>query len=482
MTSFVTVGLQRIQSHLSRSRHLWGRRGASEQLALLTTLPRDVAGDTSSLVVQQVLDANPKARECKEALDIDGLVVFESADADAALAAGRELAGRVMALLPASTLEVRRYEADSYAATHDTTPAEREVWTPRQPDYPPIRLCDECAQGSAIVKKSVSDEDLHLCQDCCSRWPDTSRRKTVVRLRVANPNSFTAEYALLASLRKTRQDLRGANDFDELAGLRWDPEGPTNRTTVDNHLALIFADGNGMGALFESAWTEAKEVGSTLGILDTSKKIKTATFRALEESTEHMLKPDDRVLPAIPHIFGGDDVLVSVPADRAWPFLSSFLNSVKEGYAGLPHDPSISAGMVICREKYPIGDQVELAERLMRLAKEKVNGTGWSFLWTDVTADGPQPVRGREPWTLKDLEQRRAALDHIVAQGNSAWASVLECLARPDHAALNLWRLGKDHRPVGVLLQKLGIPSDQIPSAAHLSLVADTLSLARWWH
>ena len=77
MTTYATVGVGRIQTYLARSRHLWGRRGASEELVRLTVVPgspqakADAIPD-AELVVQQVLDLFPNAGINDEGLDIDG--------------------------------------------------------------------------------------------------------------------------------------------------------------------------------------------------------------------------------------------------------------------------------------------------------------------------------------------------------------------------------------------------------------------------
>ena len=123
-------------------------------------------------------------------------------------------------------------------------------------------------------------------------------------------------------------------------------------------------------------------------------------------------------MPAVPHILGGDDVLVTVPATKAWPFLIAFLKHLEQESGsdtfGLGAGKvSFSAGMVICKLAYPIGDQVELATTLLRTAKEAVRGNDWSFAWLDVTNEGPKPPRRfltLDDWgrieELRDLARR----------------------------------------------------------------------------
>ena len=53
----------------------------------------------------------------------------------------------------------------------------------------------------------------------------------------------------------------------------------------------------------------------------------------------------------MPHIIGGDDILVSLPAGFAWPFVCTFLRTLDERLGNLVPGltGSVSAGLVFAR-------------------------------------------------------------------------------------------------------------------------------------
>ena len=57
-----------------------------------------------------------------------------------------------------------------------------------------------------------------------------------------------------------------------------------------------------------------------------SPEISAATRSALISAAGAVTRETDRFLPVIPHVLGGDDVVVSVTADRAWLFTRAFLD------------------------------------------------------------------------------------------------------------------------------------------------------------
>ena len=61
-----------------------------------------------------------------------------------------------------------------------------------------------------------------------------------------------------------------------------------------------------------------------------------ADQEALVAATSAVLRPGEVLLPVIPHVSGGDDVLLSLPAERAWAFtriyLASFSGRVADTY------------------------------------------------------------------------------------------------------------------------------------------------------
>lgn len=493
MTTFVTVAVQRIQTHLSRSRHLWGRRGASEELVRLTLIPESdhlpEGLAAKDLVVQKVCQ-QVGVKTCRDAVDIDGVVVFEHDDHDKVLRAGRALAQEIRASLPASQVSVSWATGATYAATlgDDLTElGQEEIYYPSVADYPPSALCAECGTSPVVERISrPGDTQIRVCADCATRsrqnWRgrslNGSSRPRSALVKGRSPSRFTSEWWLLDQVSTDEQPLTAVDDFEGLAKLGGTDRG--NPAHSDNHLALIFADGNGLGAMFVKARAAAQSSGCTLDMKSLSADIKFVTGGAILTAAKAVLSNADVQLPVVPHILGGDDVLVSLPASRAWPFLRAFLSTMRTGFQKYSEAaPSVSAGMVICHRDYPIANQVELAETLLLSAKRHVAGRDWSFLWADVTAEGPIPPL-RTPWKLSDLDARADALDMLNGIPKSSKQRLQEILS---HVDANIARQLLDHQAARMdgaasFLSKLHLSDD---NEIRRAVITDSLSIGRWW-
>ena len=150
--TYATVGVDRIQIYLGRSRHLWGRRGASEELVRLTTLPGSPGAEGLSedeLVVAQILKRYPHVQVNQEGLDIDGVVSLESTYDGFSyeiVQAAEALAKAIRDRLPALTVTTRSItSAEPYVKLIDTSQYATwttQTWYPLANEYPPVRPCD----------------------------------------------------------------------------------------------------------------------------------------------------------------------------------------------------------------------------------------------------------------------------------------------------------------------------------------------------
>ncbi len=430
MTCFAAIGVKQIQGYLARSRRLWGRRGASDMLAYLTdtTGAADRIEERSFETAGEILQGFPGVTVNDEAVDVDSVLNIRGEDSGEVCKATEALALNLKLHLPAAHVNTSLREAACYRdvirAEDEGTPATTRQYPPSTIEFPLAHHCDECSSGMASEETPVGDVTLRLCGDCASRAPGEGRNRLLnwSRLGVVQ-QGFMVEQVMIRELRKQEKfgKLKQVEHFEDLAQLG-DLGSDGSRTHTGNHIATIFADGNGFGKLFRELRAAAAESEDGLQELRrVSKAVKDATKQALQKAIEEIT--DDRVaaanrMPAVPHILGGDDVLVTVPATRAWPFLIAFLKHLEResgsGAFGLGAGKvSFSAGMVICKLAYPIGDQVELAAALLRTAKEAVKGEGWSFAWLDVTNEGPKPskrFRTLDCWgrieELRDLARR----------------------------------------------------------------------------
>ncbi len=508
MTAFVDVGFKQVQEYLGRSRSLWGRRGASDLLLHASDAAGQFHQRASELGIADIktilAQYEPDVTVNHEALDVDGVISLTSPHNDKAWEAGIALAQAIRTQLPACTVQVSLYDQPSYAASLASEVAEnpklRQTFWPRPYEFPMQKLCDECGQSGA--SSYLAAKESWVCPDCQQRRPRKLRGQLYRSLKKNRDASSTGTSGFLAEQRLWKaidaqtaagRELAVAEDFAAIAKMRaLSDDAIQYRSTDNNHLATIFADGNGLGGLFAEARTRAADDGTeqSLEYLRTlSKGIKEATGEALLKATLEILRPDDTQLPVVPHIQGGDDILVTVPALRAWRFLRVFLEASQQGYAAFgqrDRPPTMSAGIVICHDAFPIGDQVELTEELLRQAKRHVLGNGMSFAWTDVTWDGPRPVAGRPAWDLTKLNDRAETLNAVVELPGSTRSSLRTMLSDPDPAARQarlvhfVTRMPGSASFVSGVLPAGWRHNRRLSDEATQDLL-DTLSLGRWW-
>ena len=535
MTTYASVGVRRIQTHLARTRSLWGRRGASDQLWDLTQLPEPE--DASSpqgqqlprhqrghgALVAQVLQQHLGVEVNREALDIDGEIPIQGPSLDQVCQAAECLAQRIQERQPAVEVVVRIWaDQDSYPATL-AAPAQQQEYLPAIREYPPVRTCEEC-QTDAVshqmpdsAKTPPGLRGKWLCHDCFHRTT-MGRHDSLQFIQQKDeqsdelddlvcwdlpgdsdrPDGLRVEAWLLTVMNQNRNQNRTSplgylRNFDELArvpALSTDPERRT-RTYEDNHTALVFADANGLGGIFGKLRRKAANDEQTMRQLTRlSKGVKQATGKALIAATTAVTDPSDTKLAVIPHLLGGDDLLVSLPATRVWPFVRELMSNLHQQFEehvdpfipeqlGLPK-PSVSAAVLISQLAFPFGLQVDLVEQLLQQAKRHGLGRQWTLSWQDVTHEGVDLV-DRTPWDWQELTSRRPALDYLTQQlTGSAVGALRADLADEDlfGAGLKLEYRSRRLAEVKQLLKDLGIETVE---EDEVRLLRDVLVLGRWW-
>ncbi|MFY9263794.1 MAG: hypothetical protein GX483_04855 [Actinomycetaceae bacterium] len=502
MITYATVGITRIQSYLGRSRDLWGRRGASENLMRAT----DLTENSDYLVHQALSESNVKNSNVKindDGLDIDGVVSLQGNDHDETLRVARKLANLIREENPGVFLTVSWTQPQPEDVKYAQLLSEKAEWKqqwhheyyfPVASEFPFLRPCDECGVDPAASYDEV--RGLRLCADCNRRVPDDSRTQSMKSTGL--PKKFAVEWEFLN--RVLHEEKLGyltpkhfrARDFESLGKLgRPAVDDPHRGRTADgNHIALIFADGNGVGGLFKKLQAEAEDLGSTQKMRKVSEKMKESTFNALVSATQRVVTPKESC-PVVPHIVGGDDILISVAANKAWEFLLTFMQDIRAPFEELSGehgvDLSFSAGMVICQSSFPFGNQVEIAETLMKQAKKAVRGKDWSFAWLDMTVDGYE-TKSHGVWLLKDtagadpntefVEALRIARTELTAHGESQLRLVL---GQSDNLGANLDHLAKRQKPIVNLLKACGVPHPQSIDSTQAKQILDVLGIGRWW-
>ncbi|MGL5824039.1 MAG: Cas10/Cmr2 second palm domain-containing protein [Nocardioides sp.] len=487
--AYLDVGAVRIQSYLGRSRHLWGRSGASALLA----------AETRPEALQGIDFAGATVSPNPESPTVDGVVsvVLDSPEQISPVA--HRLAAHLSAALPGIHLVARAASAVDYIGAHARMAATDPVleWLPAPFEWPLAARCQECGLDAVTTTLTIVDEQIEACADCAARRAGPTRHPAVVT-RTAQatdgtgqrtPGRFTVEHWLL-----DQTEASATLDFSDLAGLGDDGRG--------NHLATISADGNALGKLFSEARRIAGDDPNQVRVLGELAHLVTETTKqALLVATQAVYDPSrDDKLPVVPHVRGGDDVLVSVPAERCWPFVRALLRGFGSGtppadklaatlaQLGL-EPPTLSAGVVICQSSLPFGQQVSLCEELLREAKARVHGHGYSVAWLDTTWDGLRPVDERTALTLDELHARHEGLTQLAGIGKSA----RQVFAREiDTADLSYARqrmqsrLKRQDPEVSAAVRNYlhschPNPLVEWKAPEMVRAMRDGLSLARWW-
>jgi len=389
MTTYLDVGVARIQTWLARSSDLRGRRGASNMLTRATS-ERQWAG----FPPQHPAWMPDGAHWNQEAGDVDGVVnLVIDDDVDPATVA-REVVKRLRMELPSVTLEASWARAADYATAYGEMRRQRDegggiISLPLVAELSVARPCEKCRQDPAVKEiLIVADERAWVCLDCerrydkagtMSRPPDSLARALA---DVADPPPRLPEN--MRELARVGEMKRGPETF-RAGAAKGEPE--------STRVALIYADGDNVGTLHAVA-ADYPEVGNNeiAAAIDTATRV---AFAAAADWTRVDGANGNREVGLIPHIVGGDDLVVSVAARFAWRFLITYLNKFRETMsaqaAAWPMDlqsisPTVSAGIVFHHNTHPLSDAIQLAESAMDVAKAK---HGWTFVYLDLDQDDP---------------------------------------------------------------------------------------------
>lgn len=502
--TYVDVGAVRIQHYVSRTPRLKGQRGASAWLCDATSpeyvgqlLADDLAAG-GPLAVPGI-EVNPEAGEA------DGIVSVRFPAGPDPAPVAEELAAWLRLRLPAielaawwgsghSYLEVYR---DHEKARWDERPDAHWSFESLPPpgDFPPLATCEECRADPVVATIDIHEASgLRVCLDCRARYKDRYRRRGLARIAARDAHDdhqeddperdlpvYWEEVKLADEL--GRHPVRGTvRDFNELARLG-------SEATSRNHVATMYADGNKIGDFFKriAAYGDPglKERASAA--------VSAATRAALLEATSAVTDAEGTGararLPVIPHIVGGDDVVVSVTADRAWRFAITYLEAFGRRMASIegvppgllePIPPSASAGLVFAHAKFPFRRALELAGDQMRAAKQEFHGEFPAIGWLDVTRDGERPPAGVSPWPLTDLTELSDAVLALRQQVEPSGRATLGRLIDVARPVLSVARVREHARR----LEREAVLGPFLASgdpAVDVGRVAGALALARWW-
>lgn len=240
-------------------------------------------------------------------------------------------------------------------------------------ELPVLAPCEWTGRGlaAAIVEQGDARPAVSL---------DVARRHQAAR---RTEDGTAVDVASLLSAKTKLRRLERAQELKELVG--------------NGYLALIHADGNGVGAglgMHKSDSERAKFFHENRVLL------RRAVKKAIDEHC-----PDTGRAPLIPLMLGGDDLLLVARAEIALPFvvtLCAELDALQKDSSGFIL--TLGAGVVFAKHTIPIHRLHEVAEQLASSAKRRFRGfkddeakrsvVDWAVFST-AWVDDPEEVRRR---------------------------------------------------------------------------------------
>jgi hypothetical protein len=429
-----------------------------------------------------------------EAGDVDGVVslVVDQAASSAGLIeeTARLVAGQLREKMPYCPIQAVAGTGSSYVEAYKgMAEARREGrYLVDSPAAPPelvvAKLCDQCRSAAATERGAWRTDDglRDLCAECHARQdPATAGRTRGSRRMEPRP-----ERRLREALEKAGTTVAGFPDnIQQLADA-----GRIDADDTPSQVALIYADGNNVGAFLSAAAT------SRVPKQDIVPLIEEATMGALTDAVLNRFTGWSRP-PVLANLAGGDDLLVSIPAVDAWQFtrvlLKAFGERIATAASGWPKDirercPTLSAGIVFHHVKDPFSDLVRLVGEQLDAAKKETRGQSASIAFLDLTADGEAPPGGRQPLPLFALDRMEGHLARVEREIPSSRRARLLELLRQGETDEFIWRLtdfandplwevatGRTTSPDAVRDELKG-------NAEAISDLRRALDIARHWH
>ena len=230
------------------------------------------------------------------------------------------------------------------------------------PVAPYLQFCDSCGLYPAAERaKDPDGVQKHLCRSC-----DIKRK----RGRKDRVSLFWEEFQKVARETNLREEwgrVERPEDFTQI-GEKARPTG---------YIGLIYCDGNQMGKFFEQLDTK-EDHSSRANEVDEA--IRQATYKTLlDRYAPETLAPFEVLL------LGGDDLLLVTTADQA---LEVAIGVAERFEQFAPRPLTLSTGVVIAHDSFPIAQMRELADELLKQAKRRsfeANGVS-TIDFTVVTA------------------------------------------------------------------------------------------------
>lgn len=238
-----------------------------------------------------------------------------------------------------------------------------------QEQSPYVAFCASCGVGLAAAYRTYYQEEgsQYLCDSCLKK--DAERAEGSGQFL----DSFYQEVVREAD--SAHADWPGKSK--RLGRFEKDPVEDVADYDPRRYVAYLLADGNAMGEVFGKCESPKQMRDLSQGLIE-------AIRRALADPTRQIMSNNplqDRpnFVPVLPLILGGDDLFALIPAPWALDFAQRFCQAWEREMAdllarvglsnGVPR-PTVSAAVVICKNKHPYALAHEAGEVRLREAKQ----------------------------------------------------------------------------------------------------------------
>lgn len=220
-----------------------------------------------------------------------------------------------------------------------------------------LRTCDSCKREYAEKESKEEDTTALVCESCLKKRSKDQKIKKNIQDEIAHLRKHPEQQApstqrlwdrLLFGLKDQLADDR-PGQFDDLGKM----------SSPSNYFALIYADGNSMGAALDKC-ASLQDIHDFSTSVDGA--IYNAAIRALHQHPK--LKAGD-AFPFDVLLLGGDDLVIVTTAESAMRIAT---NIAKEFYTETG-GKTLAVSVILAHAKYPFGALLSLAESALKFAK-----------------------------------------------------------------------------------------------------------------
>lgn len=288
--------------------------------------------------------------------------------------------------------------------------------------------------------RGLASDIVEQGEECHAVSLDVAQRHEAAR---RTEDGTAVDIASLLSATTQLKTLKRAQDLKELVG--------------DGYLALVHADGNGVGSGAGKSDSERAAFFHRNRVL-----LRRAVQKAINDHC-----PDTGSSPLIPLMLGGDDLLLVSRAEIALPFVVTLceeLDRLQKNANGFKL--TLGVGVVFAKHNIPIHRLHEVAEQLTSSAKRRFRGltdgdakrsvVDWA-VYSTAWVDAPEEVRRRD-WLrgsgneLRVLSQRPV---DVLGEGTNSLQGLVNSVDKLNGAPRSQLRYLVDQLQRGKTLAEL---------------------------